>query len=354
MDDVISGSAPARTLGGSGLTVFPVGLGCMGMSQDYGPADDDESIATVRHALDLGVTLIDTSMSYGAGDNERLVGRAIAGRRDDVVLATKFGILREVREGPARVSARPEDVARFCEASLSRLGVEHIDLYYLHRVDPDVPIEETIGAMGELVSAGKVRYLGVSEIGPEDLKSAAAAHPIAALQYEWSLWWRDPEDDVVPAARELGIGLVPYSPLGRGFLTGNDLATTDLTPGDDRHLDPRLQGDHLERNRAALARMRELAEEAGVTPAQLALAWLLAQGDDIVPIPGTRSRHRVAENVKAAAVSLSDTDLKRLEAVASRSVWSGDRQTFAPHRTLRRATGTTNTVGGAQRDSRST
>ncbi|MET8159735.1 aldo/keto reductase [Sphaerisporangium sp. NPDC005289] len=353
MDDVISGSAPTRTLGGSGLSVFPVGLGCMGMSQDYGPADDNESLATIRHAIDLGVTLIDTSMSYGAGDNERLVGRAIAGRRDEVVLATKFGILREERGGPARVSARPQDVARFCEASLSRLNVEHIDLYYLHRVDPEVPIEETIGAMAELVGAGKVRHLGVSEIGPEDLKRAAATHPITALQYEWSLWWRDPEDDVVPTARELGIGLVPYSPLGRGFLTGHDLATANLTAADDRQLDPRLQGDHLERNRAALAQMRELAAETGVTSAQLALAWLLAQGDDVVPIPGTRSRNRVAENVAAAAVSLSDKDLARLEAVASRSAWSGDRQTFAPHRTVRRATGTTNTVGGTQRDSRS-
>ncbi|RGC66842.1 General stress protein 69 [Micromonospora sp. MW-13] len=349
--DVNSSPAPARPLGGSGLAVFPVGLGCMGMSQDYGPADDNESLATVRHALDLGVTLIDTSMSYGAGDNERLVGQAIAGRRDEVVLATKFGILREERDGPARVSARPEDVARFCEASLSRLNVEHIDLYYLHRVDPDVPIEETVGAMGELVSKGKVRYLGVSEIGPEDLKRAAATHPIAALQYEWSLWWRDPEDDVVPAARELGIGLVPYSPLGRGFLTGNDLRAADLTAGDDRHLDPRLHGEHLERNRAALADMRELAAESGVTPAQLALAWLLAQGDDIVPIPGTRSRNRVAENVRAAALSLSDTDLARLEAVASRSAWSGDRQTFAPHRTSRRAAGTEETVEGTQHDS---
>ncbi|MEU4776722.1 aldo/keto reductase [Micromonospora sp. NPDC023633] len=349
--DVNPSVATARSLGGSGLTVFPVGLGCMGMSQDYGPADDDESIATIRHAIDHGVTMIDTSMSYGAGDNERLVGRALAGRRDEVALATKFGILREERDGPARVSARPEDVARFCDASLSRLNVDHIDLYYLHRLDPDVAIEETIGAMGELVTKGKVRYLGVSEIGPDDLKRAAATHPIAALQYEWSLWWRDPEDDVVPAARELGIGIVPYSPLGRGFLTSNDLRTTDLTAGDDRHLDPRLRGEHLERNSAALAQMRELAAETGTTPAQLALAWLLAQGDDIVPIPGTRSRARVAENVKAATLSLSDTDLARLEAVASRSAWSGDRQTFAPHRTSRRATDTTKTLGEAQRDS---
>ncbi|GHJ11321.1 oxidoreductase [Micromonospora humidisoli] len=328
----------ARSLGRQGLSTFPVGLGCMGMSQDYGPADEQESIATIQRAVDLGVTLIDTSMSYGAGGNERLVGRALAGRRDEVVLATKFGIVRDVPGGPARVSCRPEDIPKYCDASLSRLNVDHIDLYYMHRIDPQVPIEETIGAMAELVTAGKVRYLGVSETGPEELTRAFAVHPITAVQFEWSMWWRDPEDDVVPAARRLGVGLVPYSPLGRGFLTGADLGTERLTADDDRHLDPRLHGEHLARNRAILDRMRQLAAELQVTPAQLALSWLLAQGDDVVPIPGTTRRSRLGENVRAATINLSRSDLERLDEVAPRHAWSGDRQTFAPYRTVRRPT----------------
>ncbi len=324
----------ARTLGAGGLTTSPMGLGCMGMSQDYGPADDDTSIATIQRALDLGVTLIDTSMSYGAGNNERLVGRAIAGRRDEVVLATKFGIRRDRPGEPARLDARPENIRGFCDASLSRLGVDHIDLYYLHRVDPEVPVEESVGAMAELVAAGKVRYLGLSEMEVTELERGAAVHPIAAVQYEWSLWWREVEDDVVPAARRLGIGLVPFSPLGRGFLTGS--LTPDMFSSDDDRLpDQRFHDEHLERNLALVRELKSLAAEYGVTPAQLALSWLLAQGDDVVPIPGTRYPDRLADNVGAVKVSLSAADLARVERVAPRGAWSGDRHSFAVPRTSR-------------------
>ncbi|CAM4456475.1 aldo/keto reductase [Nocardia ninae] len=323
-----------RFLGGQGLAVSAIGLGCMGMSQDYGPGDDAASADTIRYALDQGVTLIDTSMSYGAGNNERLVGQAIAGRRDEVVLATKFGIVRDNPGDPARLCARPDDIRRYCDASLARLGTDRIDLYYLHRVDPTVPIEDSVGTMSELVAAGKVRYLGISETSASELERAASVHPISAVQYEWSLSWREVEDDIVPLARALGIGVVVFSPLGRGFLTGK-LDVGALGPDDDRLPDQRFHGQHLIRNTDQLRRLRELAEARGITPGQLALAWLLHQGDDVVPIPGTRSRERLAENVAAAAVELSATELAQLEATVPRSSWSGDRHSFAVPRTAR-------------------
>lgn len=313
-----------------------LGLGCMGFSQAYGSADDEESIATMRRALDVGVTLLDTAMSYGRGHNEQLVGRAIAGRRDEVVLATKFGIVRS-ENGGVRVDGRPEHVRGFCEASLRRLGVDRVDLYYQHRVDPDVPIEETIGAMSELVAEGKVAHLGLSEASVHELERAVATHPISALQIEWSLWWREVEDDVVPAARRLGIGLVAYSPLGRGFLTGT-VTSGSFGPEDFRRTDPRFQGEDLDRNLGLVAEVQRLARQRGVTPAQLTLAWLLAQGDDVVPIPGTRRAERVEENAAAVAVPLTAAELARLEAVAPRRAWAGDRQSFAARDTTRSST----------------
>jgi aryl-alcohol dehydrogenase-like predicted oxidoreductase len=305
----------------------------MGFSQAYGPADDDDSVATVRHAIDVGVTLLDTAMSYGRGHNERLLGRAIADRHEQVVLATKFGIVRG-DDGAVRVDGRPGHVRRYCEASLTRLGVDHIDLYYQHRIDPAVPIEETVGAMAELVGEGKVRYLGLSEASADELERAAAVHPISALQCEWSLWWREVENDIVPTARRLGIGLVAYSPLGRGFLTGS--VNTDTFGADDfRRNDPRFEGTELARNQAVVDEVKRMADERGLTPAQLTLAWLLAQGDDVVPIPGTRRQDRLDENVAAASFELSKDDLDRLEAVAPREAWAGDRQSFAAHGTTR-------------------
>jgi aryl-alcohol dehydrogenase-like predicted oxidoreductase len=322
-----------RHLGTTGLISSALGLGCMGFSQAYGPADDTESTAVIHDALDLGITLIDSAMSYGPdGHNERLVGRAVAGRRDDVVLATKFGIVRGA-DG-VRLDGRPDHVRGYCEASLERLGVDTIDLYYLHRVDPDVPIAETVGAMAELVAEGKVRHLGLSEVNPDQLAQAAAVHPIAAVQFEWSLSWREPEDDVVPAARRLGIGLVPYSPLGRGLLTGA-LPSGPFPEGDFRGADPRFASENLPRNLALVNALVALADEHGVTAGQLALAWLLAQGADVVPIPGTRSRGRIAENAAAARLRLSDDDLAVLEQAAPRRAWQGDRRSFAAHGTTR-------------------
>jgi len=321
-----------RTLGREGLTVSAIGLGCMGLSQAYGPADDEQSIATVHRAIEVGVTLLDTAMSYGAGHNEQLIGRAITGRRDQVVLASKVGIVRDVH-----VDAHPDRIRGYCEASLGRLGVEHLDLYYLHRVDPAVPVAESVGAMAELVAEGKVRYLGLSEATVEDLERAVATYPIAAVQSEWSLWWREIEDDVVPAARRLGVGLVPYSPLGRGFLTGTLTGATGGGFDDLRHGDPRFHGDNAHRNQAILAEVEALAAQRGVTPGQLALAWLLAQGEDVVPIPGTRRAKRMEENAAAAAIELAPADLYRLHAVAPRSAWAGDRHSFAAHRTTRRS-----------------
>ena len=319
-----------RTLGA--LTSSAVGLGCMGFSQAYGPADDDESLAVVHDALDRGITMIDTAMSYGRGHNERLVGRAIAGRRDDVVLATKFGI---VRGGDGvRLDGRPGNVRGHCDASLDRLGVDHLDLYYLHRVDPEVPVAETVGAMADLVTAGKVRHLGVCEVGPAQLEQAVAVHPIAAVQFEWSLSWREPEGDVVPAARRLGVGLVAYSPLGRGLLTGA-LPAGPFPEGDFRRTDARFGPEHLGANLALVQTLAGLAGEHGVTPGQLALAWLLARGPDVVPIPGTRNRARIAENAAAAAVTLSTDDLAALDAAVPREGWRGDRTSFAAHGTRR-------------------
>jgi aryl-alcohol dehydrogenase-like predicted oxidoreductase len=311
-----------RTLGDS-LTVSALGLGCMGMSQGYGPADDDASLATLHRALDLGVTLLDTAQSYGAGHNERLLARLLADRRDEITLATKFGIVRDA-DG-TRLDAHPDRVAGYCDASLRRLGVDTIDLYYLHRPDPAVPVADTIGAMAALVTAGKVRHLGISEPSPADLASAAAVHPIAAVQSEWSLWWRELEDEVVPTARRLGIGVVPYSPLGSGILAG----ATSAAPFRDR--DPRYAGADRERNLALLGEVQAIAVDRGVTSGQLALAWLLAQGDDVVPIPGTRNADRLAENAAAADLVLTADELDRLETAVPRGAWAGDRNSFAAH-----------------------
>jgi aryl-alcohol dehydrogenase-like predicted oxidoreductase len=319
-----------RNLGG--LTCSAIGLGCMGFSQAYGPADDSSSVQVITDALDHGISLLDTAMSYGSGHNERLVGRAIAGRRSAVVLATKFGIVR----GPdgVGIDGHPAHVQGYCDASLDRLGVDVIDLFYLHRVDPSVPIAETVGAMASLVSAGKVRHLGLSEVTPAQLVEAAAVHPIAAVEFEWSLSWREPEDDIVPAARRVGAGLVPYSPLGRGLLTGA-LPTGEFPPGDFRRDDPRFAGENLAANLALTRALASLAAAHHVSPGQLALAWLLAQGPDVVPIPGTRNRARIAENAAAASVRLSDADLAVLEAAVPRSAWQGDRRSFAAHGTAR-------------------
>jgi aryl-alcohol dehydrogenase-like predicted oxidoreductase len=301
-------------LGSQGLTVARQGLGCMGMSEFYGPRDDAESIPTIHRALELGVNLLDTSDAYGPHTNEELVGRAIADRRDQVVLATKFGIVRDPADTTARgVDGRPEYVRRACEASLRRLGVDHIDLYYQHRVDPETPIEETVGAMGELVAEGKVRYLGLSEAAPETIRRAHATHPITALQTEYSVWARDPEAEILPTLRELGIGLVPYSPLGRGFLTGTLRSLDDLAEDDFRRYQPRFQGDNLEANIAIVERIDALAAAKDATPAQIALAWVHAQGEDLVPIPGTKRRRYLEENVAALEVQLDAEDLAVLD-----------------------------------------
>ena len=314
---------PHRHLGELRLEVPAMGLGCMGMSEFYGPGDEAESVATIQRALDLGVGFLDTSDMYGPHTNESLVGRAIQGRRDSVVLATKFGIDRIGNGG--RLRGDPDYVRSACEGSLRRLGVEWIDLYYLHRVDPRVPIEETVGAMASLVAAGKVRHLGLSEAAPETLRRAVAVHPITALQSEWSLWSRDIEDSVVPTARELGIGIVPYSPLGRGFLTGRITSVESLAPDDYRRSSPRFVDANLEQNLALVERVRSLAAAKGCTPGQLALAWVLAQGPDVVPIPGTRRRRWLEENVAAMDVVLDDSDLRALEAAAPVGSVAGER-----------------------------
>jgi aryl-alcohol dehydrogenase-like predicted oxidoreductase len=304
------------------LTVSAIGLGCMGMSEFYGPSDEGESTATIRHALDIGVTFLDTSDMYGSGHNEQLVGKAIEGRRDEVRLATKFGIRREgeIR----RIDNRPEWIREACDASLRRLGVEQIDLYYMHRRSPDVPIEESVGAMGELVEAGKVAHLGLSEVSPETLRAADAVHPITALQSEWSLFTREIEQEIVPAARELGVGIVPYSPLGRGELTG----AAEISADDDfRRHSPRFQKDNRERNLERVRRAREIAEEVGCTPAQLALAWLLHQGEDVVPIPGTRRASRLDENAAAVDIELTDDQLRALDEAFPVGATAGERYT---------------------------
>ncbi|HEY1989330.1 MAG TPA: aldo/keto reductase [Acidimicrobiales bacterium] len=314
-----------RTLGTDGLVVSAEGLGCMGMSEFYGPGDEAESTATINAALDLGVTLIDTADMYGPFTNEELVGRAIGTRRDEVVLATKFGIVRT--DDPAVRSVRGDAayVHQACDASLTRLGVEHIDLYYQHRTDTGVPIEETVGAMAELVADGKVRYLGLSESSPDTLRRASAVHPIAALQSEWSLWSRDIEDSVIGTARSLGVGIVAYSPLGRGFLTGQITSPDDFPEGDFRKFLPRFRGDSFEANIVLVDRVRSLAEAKGCTPGQLALAWVLSRGDDVVPIPGTKRRTYLAENVAAVEVELTASDLAAIEAVFATGAVSGDR-----------------------------
>jgi aryl-alcohol dehydrogenase-like predicted oxidoreductase len=315
-----------RALGTQGLTVSAEGLGCMGMSEFYGSADEGEAVATIHHALNLGVTFIDTSDAYGPHTNEQLVGGAIADRRDEVVLATKFGIVRDRRDRRTRgVNGRPEYVIDACDASLRRLGLDHIDLYYQHRVDPDVPIEETVGAMASLIDAGKVRFLGLSEAAPETIRRAHAVHPISALQTEYSLWSRDPEDEILPTLRELGIGLVAYSPLGRGFLTGQITSPADLADDDFRRHSPRFQGQNFERNLELVDRIREIAREKDCTPGQLALAWVMAQGQDIVPIPGTKRRRYLEENVQAVELSLDGDDVARIDDAAPAGAAAGDR-----------------------------
>jgi aryl-alcohol dehydrogenase-like predicted oxidoreductase len=311
---------------GQGLEAGAEGLGCMGMSAWYGETDEDESTLTIHRALDLGVTLIDTADIYGArmGENEKLVGRAIADRRDEVVLATKFGNVAH-EDGSREVNGRPEYVRQAVELSLARLGVEYIDLYYQHRVDKKVPIEETVGAMAELVAEGKVRHLGLSEASPDTIRRAHAVHPITALQSEYSLWTRDPEDGVLATTRELGIGFVAYSPLGRGFLTGRFRSEDDFDDGDFRKQQPRFKGDAFQRNWDLLERVQQIAAEKEITPGQLALAWVLAQGDDIVPIPGTKRRTYLEENAAAVEVELTDEDLARIDEVFPRGAAAGDR-----------------------------
>jgi aryl-alcohol dehydrogenase-like predicted oxidoreductase len=306
-----------RKLGQQGLVCSAEGLGCMGMSEFYGPGDEAESIATIQLALELGVTMLDTADMYGFGDNEQLVGRAIADRRDDVVLATKFGIVRD-RETPTQrsINGRPEYVHRACDASLRRLGVDHIDLYYQHRVDVEVPIEETVGAMAELVEEGKVRFLGLSEASAETIRRAHAVHPISAVQSEYSLWSRDIEDEVLPAIRELGIGLVAYSPLGRGFLTGQIKSPQDLAQDDFRRHNPRFVGENFQRNLELVDRVREIADEHDAHPGQIALAWVLHRGEDVVPIPGTKRRHYLEQNVAACEIELTEEDMRRLQEVS--------------------------------------
>jgi aryl-alcohol dehydrogenase-like predicted oxidoreductase len=296
----------------------------MGMSWAYGTADEGESVATIHRALDVGVTFLDTADAYGAGANEELVGRAIADRREEVVLATKFAI-RVDADGNRTINGQPEYVRAACDASLRRLGIEMIDLYYQHRADPTVPIEDTVGAMSELVTAGKVRHLGLSEASSDTIRRAHAIHPISALQSEWSLWTRELEDDQVPTARELGIGIVPYSPLGRGLLTGKITSTDELHKHDFRHGQPRFQGDNLDKNLATVERVRELADEKGATPGQIALAWVQAQGGDVVPIPGTKRRTYLEENLGALDVELTDDDLARLEELVPKGGVAGDR-----------------------------
>jgi aryl-alcohol dehydrogenase-like predicted oxidoreductase len=318
-----------RRLGAGGTEVSAIGLGCMGMSEFYGPRDDAESLQTLHRAIELGVTFLDTADMYGPFKNEELVGKAIKDRRDKVFLATKFGIQRGNDPGSRSINGSPAYVKSACDASLKRLGVDVIDLYYQHRVDPDTPIEDTVGAMAQLVAEGKVRFLGLSEAAPQTVRRAHAVHPIAALQTEYSLWSREPAEAVLPALRELGIGFVAYSPLGRGFLTGKIRSVDDLEPGDYRRNSPRFQGDNFARNLGLVDRIHAMATEKGCAPSQLALAWVLAQGADIVPIPGTKRRRYLEENVAALDIALTQRDLERIEQAIPLGEIAGER--YAPH-----------------------
>jgi aryl-alcohol dehydrogenase-like predicted oxidoreductase len=319
-------TAKKRRIGSQGLQASLIGLGCMGMSEFYGPSNEKESIATIHRAMELGVDMLDTADMYGPFKNEELVGRAIKGKRDRVIIATKFGNVRDPRDPTKRsINGRPEYVKQACEGSLKRLGVETIDLYYQHRVDPNTPIEDTVGAMADLVAEGKVRYLGLSEAAVNTIRRAHKVHPISAVQTEYSLWTRDPEEGLLDALRTLGIGFVAYSPLGRGFLTGQIKRVEDLAEDDFRRQNPRFQGDNFQKNLELVAKVEEIAKEHKCTPAQLAVAWVLAQGDDIVPIPGTRHPERVEENVGALNVVLSENDLRRIDAAAPKGAAAGAR-----------------------------
>lgn len=327
---------PRRRLGTQGLAVSAIGLGCMGMSDAYGPSDDADSLAVLHHAIDLGVNFLDTADMYGVGANERLLSQILRTRREEVVLATKFGNVRAPDGAFLGIDGRPEYVRQACDASLRRLGVDHIDLYYQHRVDPQVPIEETVGAMAGLVAAGKVRHLGLSEASGATVRRAAAVHPIAALQSEYSLWTREIENDALPACRELGIGLVAYSPLGRGFLTGAIRSADSLDASDWRRQNPRFSADNIQTNLALVDAVKQLAQDRGCTSAQLALAWLLHQGEDIVPIPGTRRIARLEENAAACALRLSAEELARLDTILRERPVAGHRYPEASRAALNR------------------